>query len=188
MTHYLEIEILPDPELTVQHILNALYGRLHRALVQDGHRDIGVSFPDHNDKIPSLGRRMRLHGPAEQLQALMTSSWLRGVHDHLRVLEVSAVPAGAQYRRVSRVQAKSSPSRLRRRAMRRHGVDEKAALERIPDSAAEHVRLPFVILGSRSTSQPSFPLFIQHGPLQSELVQGSFNSYSLSQTATIPWF
>ncbi len=185
MQHYLDIEVLPDVELTSQHVLNALYGRLHQALVHGQHRDIGVSFPEHDERAPSLGTKMRLHGPADSLRALMDSKWLRGVQDHVRTSSVALVPAGVSYRRVSRVQAKSSPERLRRRAARRHGVD---AASRIPDSAAEKLSLPFVLLGSRSTSQASFPLFIRHGPIQSELIQGEFNSYGLSSAATIPWF
>ncbi|MCL1552323.1 type I-F CRISPR-associated endoribonuclease Cas6/Csy4, partial [Xanthomonas nasturtii] len=56
------------------------------------------------------------------------------------------------------------------------------------DAVAEQLSLPFVVLGSCSTGQASFPLFIRHGPLLSEPKNGSFNSYGLSQEATVPWF
>lgn len=188
MSHYLDIQLRPDPELTPQHLLNGLYARLHRALVELGSQDIGVSFPEHDDSKPGLGARMRLHGPATSLQALSDTPWLKGMLDHLKVSAIQPIPAGTQHRQVSRVQAKSSPARLRRRAMRRHGLDAHAATQRIPDSAAEHLRLPFVVLGSRSTGQAAFPLFILHGPLLPVPVSGAFNSYGLSQEATIPWF
>lgn len=188
MSHYLDIHLRPDPELTPQHLLNGLYARLHRALVQLGSQDIGVSFPEHDDAKPTLGSKLRLHGPATSLQALETTPWLKGMLDYLKVSAIEPVPASARHRRVSRVQAKSSPARLRRRAMRRHGLDAQTAEQRIPDSAAEHLRLPFAMLGSRSTGQASFPLFIRHGPLLGSPVLGTFSSYGLSQEATIPWF
>lgn len=188
MSHYLDIHFRRNPELTPQHVLNGLYARLHRALVQLGSQDIGASFPGHDDAKPTLGSSLRLHGPAASLQALEATAWLRGMLDYLDVSMIAPAPTGTAHRQVSRVQAKSSPARLRRRAMRRHHLDERAAAQRIPDSAVEHLELPFVMLGSRSTGQASFPLFIRHGPLVWSPVPGTFNSYGLSQGATIPWF
>lgn len=188
MSHYLDIHLRTNPELTPLHLLNGLYARLHRALVQLGSQDIGVSFPEHDESKPTLGSRVRLHGPMSSLQALEATPWLKGMLDYLRISTIESIPADVRHRRVSRVQAKSSPARLRRRAMRRHGLDAQTAEQRIPDSAAEVVRLPFVVLGSRSTAQASFPLFIRHGPLLAKPVPGTFNSYGLSQVATVPWF
>ena len=188
MSHYLDIHLRPDPEITPHQLLSGLYARLHRALVQLGSHDIGVSFPGHDDRKPGLGTHVRLHAPMESLRALAATPWLNGLIDHLKLSDIKRVPDQVQYRQVMRVQAKSSPSRLRRRAMRRHGLDEEAAAQRIPDSAAEHLRLPYVVIGSRSTGQASFPLFIRHGPLQQVPQAGTFNGYGLSQDATIPWF
>lgn len=188
MSHYLDIRLRPDPALTPQHLLDGLYARLHRALVQLGSQDIGVSFPEHDEARPTLGGRLRLHGPETSLQALQATPWLKGMRDHATISDIESAPAGARHRHVSRVQAKSSPARLRRRAMRRHGLDAQEAARRIPDSTAEHLRLPFVVLGSRSTGQASFPLFIRHGPLLETPIPGHFNSYGLSTAATIPWF
>ncbi|MEA9839735.1 type I-F CRISPR-associated endoribonuclease Cas6/Csy4 [Xanthomonas campestris pv. raphani] len=188
MDHYVDLQLRPDPELAPHQLLSGLYVRLHRALVQQQRQDIGVSFPRHDARKPSLGAHLRLHGRQSALQALMASGWLQGMHDHLTASDILSAPAGAQHRQVTRVQAKSSPSRLRRRAIRRHGIDADTATQRIPDTAAEHLQLPFVVLGSRSTGQASFPLFIRHGALLSEPRAGSFNSYGLSQEATVPWF
>jgi CRISPR-associated endonuclease Csy4 len=150
--------------------------------------NIGVSFPEHRESPPSLGAHMRIHGSSGALHQLMDTAWLDGMRDHIQLSSISPVPTHTKYCRINRVQAKSSPERLRRRAMRRHGIDANSAKQRIPDSAAETLRLPFVQLGSRSTQQPSFPLFIQHGPPQTQPMSGHFNSYGLSQDATVPWF
>ncbi|UKR54023.1 type I-F CRISPR-associated endoribonuclease Cas6/Csy4 [Xanthomonas fragariae] len=188
MEHYVDLQLRPDPELAPHQLLSGLYLRLHRALVQQQRQDIGVSFPRHDARKPSLGAHLRLHGQQTALQTLMANPWLHGMLDHLAVSAILAAPTDTQHRHVTRVQAKSSPSRLRRRAMRRHGIDAETAAQRIPDAAAEQLPLPFVVLGSRSTGQASFPLFIRHGPLLSEPTNGSFNSYGLSQEATVPWF
>ncbi|MCL1528910.1 type I-F CRISPR-associated endoribonuclease Cas6/Csy4 [Xanthomonas nasturtii] len=188
MDHYVDLQLRPDPELAPHQLLSSLYARLHRALVQQQRQDIGVSFPCHDTRKPHLGTNLRLHGRHTALQALMASAWLQGIHDHLTVSPIVRAPAGSQHRQVTRVQAKSSPSRLRRRAMRRHGIDAVTAAQCIPDAVAEQLSLPFVVLGSCSTGQASFPLFIRHGPLLSEPKNGSFNSYGLSQEATVPWF
>lgn len=118
---------------------------------------------------------------------LMSSDWLFGMRDHVTTSPAHEAPAGAERRGVRRVQAKSSPGRLRRRLMRRHDISEQAARQRIPDSAAETLQLPFVQLRSTSTGQ-SFRLFIAHTPAEPYAVEGVFSAYGLSQTATVPWF
>lgn len=188
MNQYLDIHLRPDPELAPHQLMSGLYARLHRALVQLNSNDIGVSLPGHDDRKPSTGTHLRLHASEEALQALMAIDWLKGMQDHLCVVPMAVVPENVQHRVVSRVQSKSSPARLRRRAMRRHDLDAEVAAQRISGSSAVFLRLPFVTLGSRSTAQPSFPLFIRHGPMLPTSVAGVFNSYGLSRQATIPWF
>lgn len=191
MSHYMDIHLRPDPETTPHHLFNALYARLHRALVQLGSGDIGVSFPDYDERKPSLGTQLRLHGPGASLSALMATSWLGGLRDAVKVTEIERTPLTASHRRVIRVQAKDSSSRLRRlrqRAMRRLDLDEQAAAIRIPEITPRRLQLPFITLSSQSTGQSSFPLFIQLGALQAMPSPGAFNSYGLSQDATIPWF
>lgn len=188
MTHYLDIRLRPDPEFPPHQLLSALYAKLHRALVRRDSRNIGISFPEYRERPAGLGAHVRLHGPVAALQALMETPWLTGMHDHILLSAITPVPASAQHRRVMRVQVKSNADRLRRRAMRRHGMDEETARQRIPETVAKTLALPFVQLGSLSTGQPSFPLFIQLGPLQSKAAAGPFNSYGLSREATIPWF
>lgn len=185
--HYLDIQVQPDPEFPVAHLMNALFAKLHRALVGQWVGLIGVSFPGVGTQ-PMLGTTLRLHaGEAEPLVSLMASDWLRGMSDHVRLTPVAPVPGQVRHRVVSRVQAQSSPERLRRRLMRRHLLTEAQARERIPDSVAERLRLPYVQLRSTSTGQ-SFFLFVAHGPLLDEPVSGEFSAYGLSQTGSVPWF
>ena len=117
----------------------------------------------------------------------MAHDWLKSMRDHTEVAPVTAVPADAVQRCLRRVQAKSSPERLRRRQMRRHGLTEAQARERVPDSAAEWLHLPFVMLTSASTGQV-FRLFLRLGPTVLSAQAGVFNAYGLSSSATTSWF
>lgn len=187
MDHYLNIRLLPDPEFAPSVLMSALFSKLHRALVQQDSRTIGVSFPDTRQEGTSLGGCLRLHGNSRDLQQLMVQDWLTGMRDHTAVGEIASVPENALHRVVRRVQAKSNPERLRRRLVQRKGITEEEARQFIPDKAVEKLDLPYVIIRSHSTGQ-SFRLFIDHRPTQVMPVKGEFSAYGLSPAATVPWF
>lgn len=186
MDHYVDIRVLPTPEIAEPHVLNALAGRLHVALTELQSDDIGVSFPRFQLDPPRLGNVLRLHSIRPRLEELMQRPWIRGVSDYVHVGTLSAVPQAVTYCTVRRVQVQSSADRIRRRQMRRHGWTLEEAQARIPDTAEGRLALPFLRLSSSSTGQ-LFRLFIEQR--RSDLpVQGLFNTYGLSQTATVPWF
>lgn len=186
MDHYLDIHLLPDPEFPAGQLMNALFSKLHRVLVQLNSRSIGVSFPEAGEGA-GLGQCLRLHGDLAALNDLLGQSWLTGMRDHVQLGQLLPVPADTRHCRVHRVQVDSSPERLRRRAMKRHGLSEEQARERIPDSATKLLRLPYLSLRSQSTGQ-AFRLFIEQSTPLAEPLAGSFNAYGLSQEATVPWF
>jgi len=186
MNHYLDIHLLPDQEVSAAQLMSALFSKLHHVLVRRN-GDIGISFPDVDEARPWLGERLRLHGVQASLQELLTQSWLSGIRDHVRLGQATPVPAGALYRTIRRVQAKSNAERLRRRQMRRHDLTPAEAALRIPVSVERHLALPYVTLQSGSNAQ-RFHLFIQHGLIREEVEIGRFTSYGLSNGATVPWF
>ena len=188
MNRYIEIQLLPDPEFGTPMLMNALFAKLHQGLADLGSSAVGVSFPNIALVSPyGLGERLRLHGDEQQLSRLMRLKWMTGMHDHTETIGLLNVPGNIQYRTFFRVQAKSSPERLRRRRVRRHGLGVEAALQAIPEHAVEHLKLPYLMLTSRSTGQ-RFPLFVNAGDLADTAVEGKFGAYGLSRTATIPWF
>jgi len=187
MDCYVELRLLPDPEFPAHLLMNALFAKLHRVLVTTGEGRVGISLPDVEQEGRGLGARLRLHGAAADLERLMAVSWLKGMRDHLSCSELSTIPDHVAYRVVRRVQAKSSPERERRRLVARKGLSSEAAARAFPDSAAETLRLPFIVVTSQSTRQ-KFRLFIEHLPVQPISVKGRFSAYGLSATATIPWF
>lgn len=186
MDHYIEIRLLPDPEFVPTVLMNALFSKLHRALVDLNTNAIGLSFPDVQEQ-PALGNRLRLHGTENNLQRLMSQNWLTGMRDHITLNGPKPVPVNICHRTVRRVQAKSSPERLRRRLMKRKAITQEEARSAIPDSAAKQLKLPFVTIKSRSTGQ-EFRLFIEHQPIGDKPVNGEFSHYGLSPITTVPWF
>ena len=153
MDAYLELQLLPDPEFPPAMLMNALFAKLHRALVSHGEGRIGISFPDVG--TGQLGQRLRLHGQAGELEKLMASNWLQGMRDHLAAFAIHPVPDGAKHRIVRRVQAQSNPERLRRRLCKRHTLSEEEARQRIPNRTARYLELPYVQLRRPSTGQHS---------------------------------
>jgi len=187
MDHYLEIQLLPDPEFSAPMLMGALYSKLHRALVSLQSKRIGVSFPEYQRKPKSLGGVLRIHGDENALRHLQEMEWLKGMRDHSRVSAIQPVPAGASHIVVQRRQFKTNAERLRRRRMKRKGETHEQATQAIPDSVERKPDLPFLVLRSQSSGQ-AFHLFIDQGPLGSERVEGQFNCYGLSQSATVPSF
>ncbi|WP_406623268.1 type I-F CRISPR-associated endoribonuclease Cas6/Csy4 [Acidovorax sp. SDU_ACID1] len=189
-THYIDITLLPDPEFSHAHLLGALVAKLHRVLVQGQNTDIGVSYPQHTSQPlarRTLGVVLRLHGTPEALQRLMAQDWLKGMRDHTQVAALRPVPADAQHRTVRRRQFKTNADRLRRRRMQRKGETAEQAAAAIPSSVERRPDLPFVQLRSSSTGQP-FCLCVEHGPLLTQPIPGTFNAYGLAHEATVPWF
>jgi CRISPR-associated endonuclease Csy4 len=187
MDHYLDLNLLPDPEFPPTQLMSALFAKLHRGLNDVRRDDIGVSFPQVEQDKHGLGSCLRLHGSAEALDGLLTLSWLNGMRDHLQIGDLSPIPGQVSWRCVSRVQVDSNPERARRRLIKRHGISEEEARKRIPDSAAKRCDLPFVSLRSNGNGN-TFRLFIRHGPLLDAPQPGTFGCYGLSVSATVPWF
>ena len=146
-----------------------------------------MSFPDVGKNGRSLGERLRLHGSRVDLEKLMALNWMVGMYDHVTVSAITEVPSHAKPRVVRRVQAKSSPERQRRRLVARKNITIEQAMQAIPDSTAEKLDLPYLVLTSQSTGQ-QFRLFVEHLAVQERAVDGTFSAYGLSSTATIPWF
>jgi CRISPR-associated endonuclease Csy4 len=188
-THYVDLRVLPDPEFSAQLLLNELFARLHRVLVAARRDSVAVSFPGYGANAGSLtlGDRLRVVAPADELATLQAQAWLGGLRDQLNISELRAVPHNAQPRTLRRVQVKSSPARLMRRHARRHGLSEAEASARVPAGPGERLALPYLEVRSSSTGQ-EFRLYLRLGPPEPEPRPGSFNAYGLSASATVPWF
>ena len=186
-SHHIDLRVVPDPETSAPQLLGALYDRLHLALVERRCDGIGVSFPGYSLNPHAIGNVLRLHGSEAELRQLMGVDWLKGVRDHVSASDLVTAPVDVPHRSVRRKQFKTSAERLRRRRMKRKGETAEQAARAIPPSVERNPDLPYLRVHSRSTGQP-YCMFIQLGPASAAPVSGIFNSYGLSNKATIPWF
>ena len=186
ISHFIDIEVRPDPEFSKTHLMSALYSKLHRQLVSMRSDNIAVGFPGYSLRPRGLGDKVRLLGAQDVLEALMESDWLMGMESMVNVAFISTVPLGATHRCLKRRQFKTSGERLRRRFKRRHDVTDEEVERLMPDKQVL-VDLPYVRLRSTSTGQ-AFSMFLALGDPLTQPVPGIFNSYGLSAQASIPWF
>lgn len=184
MDNYVEIQILPDPEFSTNTLMNVLFEKLHLALVQGNHDDIGVSFPQARK---TMGDVVRIHGSREALQRLMDQRWDNGMCDYIKVSEIRPAPEKSQHRMVRRVQAKSSLDRIYRRSIKKGWLTAQEAEQRVAEGREVLLNSPFIQMRSQSTGQ-KYRLFIEQGDIQDTSQKGSFSTYGLSNEATVPWF
>lgn len=183
MNFYCDIKVLPDPEASEPVLISNLMAKLHRALVDLKDINIGISFPNVNK---TLGDTLRLHGNEADLNLLFDLNWLKGLRDYCSQTPVLLVPEACLYRCVKRKQAKSANNK-RKRSIAKGWLSAEEATLKIGNEQQKMLLLPFVQLKSTSTGQ-LMKLFIEHGGLQDKAVEGQFNRYGLSTSATVPWF
>jgi len=186
MDHYFEIHLLPDPEFRESVLMNVVFSKLHRALVEGGNGCVGVSFP-HSKK--TLGDILRLHGNAEDLRELVGMNWLKGLTDYTRISTISEIPEIHQHCVVRRVQAKGNIERLYRRSVKKGWLTEEEAEAKKRECTGRENNLnhPFVSIKSSSTGQ-TFKLFVQQKKQVEKFQKGLFSKYGLSSATTVPWF
>lgn len=193
MKYYQEITLLPDAEVTENHIWEKVYQQLHLAIansMQEGEKGrLGVSFPDYTvDKVVKLGRRLRIFADTEaELQHLDMKKWLLRYTDYVHIKQIRPVPdkkvsGHVIYRRYH--QEANSFQKARRYA-RRHNISYDEALELFPEHEPGR-NLPYVQLRSE-TNQHKYRLYIEQIP-HKEPVSVGFGSYGLDSRSTVPVF
>jgi CRISPR-associated endonuclease Csy4 len=194
MRAYLEITVLPNPEVNIHFLWSKVFQQLHLALVevQDPQNQVavGVSFPEYvvGDKYSILGSKCRLFAPDQAtLERLNISQWLARLADYVHVTSIRPVPEKVSiYAIYQRQQVKTNPERLARRYARRHGVMLEQAMQHYQTMAAVRVATPFIRLQSLS-SEHTFCLWIKKTEVPHS-VTGVFSTYGLSAQTTVPEF
>jgi len=184
MDHYQDIHVLEDAEISEHVLVAQVFQRLHLFLQKTVQGRVGISFPKVQK---TLGNMIRLHGSSADLISLKGTGWDQGLRDYIRCSEINQIPEDVSWRYVRRVQVKSNTERLYRRSVRKGWITEEEAVNRIGSNSEQKSRLPYVSIKSVSNGN-AYPLFIEHGPLQPTPTAGTFSSYGLSATTTIPWF
>lgn len=183
MNFYIDIIINPDAEMPLNRLLNTLYAKLHKTLFDLQSKNIGVSFPAY--KV-LLGNCLRIHGSQDSLINLQKSDWIGGLIGYCKVSEILLVPSTCQYKSIGRIQTTMSPAKLRR-LIKRGTIAEDEVKQYKAKMFTKGLDNPYVELESASNGH-KHRRYIQFGDLLDRPVEGEFDTFGLSKTATIPWF
>jgi len=214
MNYYLEITLLPNYEINLFSLWSKTFQQIHLGLVetQDAQKrvPIGLSFPEYKmgEKFGVLGSKLRLFAPDETaLIRFDADKRLSRLSDYVHCTGIRPVPEAVKgYAVYQREQPKTGRERLARRYARRHGLDYEAAFNGKVELCARHgnatecermlmsysemphktITTPFIRLKSLSNGN-TFCLWIKKTDVENHS-DGSFTTYGLSSTATVPEF
>jgi CRISPR-associated endonuclease Csy4 len=183
MNSYIDIHLLPDSELKEAELSSKVYTKFHKALVTLGTNRIGISFPHVNLK---LGLLFRIHGDLSLLNDLQGLDWLGPLKGYCKVQEVKAVPDQVQHRVISAKRSNMSKAKLKR-LIDRGSIDEAGIKRYKVKMLSLGFDNPYLDLQSQSRGQ-LYRKFFEFGELVNQKMDGSFDSFGLSKSATVPWF
>lgn len=194
MNFYIEITLLPNPDINLFSLWSKTFQQIHLASVemQDDLNQVpvGISFPEYviGEKYSVLGGKCRLFALDEAtLVRFDASKWLSRLSDYVHCTGIRPVPEKLEgYANYRRLQPKTNKERLARRYAVRHQVDYEEALKRYGEMAAVNVPMPFIRINSLSNGR-TFCLWINKTPA-TEPQSGTFSTYGLSSSATVPEF
>ncbi len=191
MKHYIELTLLPNSEIPIYFIWEKLYQQLHLALVEvqddNGQVAIGVSFPGYDGKGYQLGCKLRLFAKTKQeLKQLNLGKWLARLTDYVHITSIKDVPDGCGFGLFKRVQPKSSTARLARRKAKREGISVEQAMAKLAGHKEQTSKLPFVHIRSLNSDKRYRLMICYSATYQSNA--GTFSTYGLSPTSTVPVF
>jgi CRISPR-associated endonuclease Csy4 len=194
MRFYLEITLLPNPEVGINFLWSKVFQQIHLGLVEmkdeQGYVPIGLSFPDYviGEKQSLLGSKLRLFAQDETtLGQFNASQWLSRLNDYMHCTGIRPVPEKITgYATYQREQPKTNKERLARRYAKRHNVDYDTALKCYGKMAQQTITAPFIHLQSLSSGNEFF-LWIKK-TVVTEPSGMAFSSYGLSAVSTVPEF
>lgn len=213
MKSYLEITLLPNPEVGINFLWSKVFQQIHLGLVEiqddQGHVPVGISFPDYvtGEKFSLLGSKLRLFAMDEAtLIQFNAGKWLSRLSDYVHCTSIRPLPEKLMgYAIYQREQPKTNKERLARRYAKRHNIDYETALNstidltahlnpnpeykmqfRYSDMPQRNVSTPFIRLKSLS-SDTAFCLWIKK-TVTAEPTGTAFSTYGLSAASTVPEF
>lgn len=191
MTHYQEITLIPDPDISPYFIWQKLYTQLHIALAdiknKHGIDSIGVSFPDYHyddkkEKSSKLGHKLRVFAPSQaDLEKLDLKNWLSRLTDYVHIKSVAEVGNKATgYAVVKRYRFKPAETQAQTLA-KKLGISYEDAMVTVKKRKPE-LKVPFINMKSETTGVP-YRLSILQKLVDSPL-EGTFNTYGLNTMTT----
>ena len=189
LTHYFEIKAIPHEELPQSAITSLAMQDLHLAL-KEFQGQIGLGFPCYQKQTINIGGSIRCFASQELLESLKLKLLDKNISDYVIYSDIHPLPQSIKgHVNYSRVQNKGSSDlkRTQKRMKQRGSSDED--IVRVLNLKAQRqkaISLPHVHMKSSSTGQ-QFLLMIKENQVKAK-VDGAFNSYGLSNTATVPYF
>ena len=207
MNHYIDITLLPEPDIELHFLWQKVFKQMLIALVENknsvGQSDVGLSWPGYRfDKSSvTLGNKLRVFAPNEPLLTkLAPSKWLERFQDHVHTTSIRSVPEAISYVCFSRKAVKGryrierDQQQKARRWMEKSDLSLEECLARLEKTKPQaENKLPFIWLNSEQTKRNSensismFRLFIECQPYENSQA-GHFSCYGLSKSTTVPWF
>lgn len=196
LTHYCELTIIPDPDITPYFIWSKLFIQLHIALadVKSKHDidSIGVSFPDYHydekGKSSKLGLKLRVFASSQKdLETLNLDKWLDRLTDYVHVKRINEIGDKAKGHVVVRRYRHKNVLKQAKAFAEHKGITLEAALIHCAKHKQHNKPYPYINLRSISNNQPYTLSIIQE--IVDNETRGSFNSYGINNatdTVTVP--
>ena len=202
MKYYQDITLIPDAEANIGFLWYKVFQQVHIGLADikqaDGTSAIAVSFPDYSsggDKQPRfpLGSKLRLFADTEErLGQFNNQNRLSRLMDYCHIKSVRSIPSTSKHVRFKRKMVKSE---FRKAAgLARHlnkPIIEILKYRNEQGIQTQECKLPYIHMESQEQTETGeknkFRLFIQREIFDSP-IEGTFDCYGLSKTATVPWF
>jgi len=189
MKYYIDIKLLPDAEISLGFLWKKVYQQVHLSLVEAKNESLALSFPQYGAKIFPMGDILRMFAPSKQeMESLDLDNWLSRLKDYIEISKILQTPDNVSYIHFKRRQFKYHNNVLKRaeHQAKRRGISLEEALEHFKDYKAKENTLPFIQVKSLSSNQ-ELKIFIEKVEKDEEL-EGNFNTFGLSKTATVPYF
>ena len=183
-THYIEIKDMPQVDMLKTEVISFFLQKLHQILPHFEGR-IGLAFPAYgNDK--TLGGIIRLFGSENDCDSVYIK--LQELRDYVLISESMQIPEKVRSYRIYQRDQMKGQSAIRRAEKRltAQGKWSEEVRQNMLQKQATQLVYPHAHLKSSSTKQ-QFILAIK-SVYKAKSVEGSFSTYGLSQTATVPHF
>ena len=193
MKCYIDITLLPNPEIPLYFIWQKVYQQLHLAMVEiqdaDGKVAVGVAFPEYDEGKRQLGSKLRLLATSQALlEQLNIQQWMSRLSDYIHITSIREIPDSVRgYAFYKRIQPKSSNARLARRKAKREGISYEQALSNLGNRDEQFSKAPYIQTKSHS-SDKKYRLIVGCYEAAQSRDEGGFSTYGLSLKSTVPLF
>lgn len=198
MKHYIDITLLPDAEANLGFLWHKVFQQIHLAMVENktgaNESAVALSIVGYGEKPFPLGNKLRLLAMNEEvLQKLDIPLWLNRLSDYCHIKPIKPVPENvAKYACFKRKPVKSIEKKAQRRAKHLNKPYEEVLEYLLKEGGSDPSKLPYINVESQETKKRAeqgvssrFLLFIDKS-VSDHPVEGKFDCYGLSKTATVP--